>query len=192
MAPHIAIHEGGLEVEIDKRDFGQPVTEGGETFTDVNPKGYVPALRMDDGSVLTECVAILQYLAEKSGNGLSPTYGSLERHRHQEWLTYITTELHKGIVPLLNPTIGAVEQANVSDLLTNRIEFIDAHLSENNYLMGDGFTVADGYAFSVLGWTKMAQFDLSGFPNVRAYLDRVGARPAVQKTMRAEGLLESA
>ena len=76
MAPHIAIHEGGLEVEIDKRDFGQPVTEGGETFTDVNPKGYVPALRMDDGSVLTECVAILQYLAEKSGNGLSPTYGS--------------------------------------------------------------------------------------------------------------------
>lgn len=192
MAAHIAINEGGLDVDLDRRDFGQPVTQGGETFTEVNAKGYVPALRLDDGSVLTECVAVLQYLGDKAGKGLSPAQESMERHRFQEWLTYITTELHKGTVPLLNPTLGDAERATVAEALTRRIGFVDAHLKDNEYLMGDAFTVADAYAFTVLGWTKMAKFDLSGFPNVTAYLGRIGARPAVQATMRAEGLLETA
>ena len=193
LAPHIVSREAGLTLDLDKLDFTTRITEGGEAFSDVNPKGYVPALRLDDGSVLTEVATLVQYLADQAPHsGLAPENGTLERYRLQEWLTFISTEIHKGFGPLWNPaTPDEVKQA-ARDRLFQRFALVDKHLSAKSYLMGEAFTAADAYLFAVTNWTNFHGMSLEVYPNLTAFMARVAARPKVQEALRAEGLLKQA
>ena len=189
LSPHIALREAGLAFDLEKVDLRSKKTESGADFTAVNPKGYVPALRLDDGAVLTENVALAQYVADQAPEaGLAPAAGTMERYRLQEWLAYISTELHKGFSPLFNPATPDAYKAIAKERLASRFAYIDKHLAQHPYLMGQGFTVADGYCFTILRWADNFKFDLSGYPNVTTYMDRVKARPKVQEALRAEGL----
>ncbi len=167
--------------------------DGGGDYLKINSKGYVPALQLESGQVLTEGPAIVQYLADQKPDArLAPKDGSFERSQLQEWLNFITSELHKGFSPLFKPNTPDEYKRISRDNLSNRIEWLDKQLDGKDYLMGKTFSVADAYAFTVLSWTKPLQFDLSRWPNVTAYLARVGARPKVQEAMRTEGLLKQA
>ena len=190
LASHIALQETGLPFEIDKLDFATRKTAGGEDFTQINPKGYVPTLRLDDGSILTEGPAILQYVADRKPEArLAPAAGTMERYRLQEWLTFIGTELHKSFGPLFrNPPPEAREQAAAQ--LTKRFGYVNTFLADKEYLVGGHFSVADIYLFVVCGWCPHVGYDLSPFPNVQKLIARVGARPAAQKAMKDEGLIK--
>jgi glutathione S-transferase len=193
LAPHIVAREAGLALDLDKLDFATRITEGGENFSDVNPKGYVPALRLDDGSVLTEVATLVQYLADQAPqSGLAPANGTLERYRLQEWLTFISTEIHKGFGPLWNPTTpDAVKQAT-KEKLFQRFAYVDQQLDGRSYLTGERFTVADAYLFVVVDWTNFHGLSLGDYPNLAAFMDRVAARPKVQEALQVEGLLKAA
>jgi glutathione S-transferase len=155
----------------------------------VNPKGYVPTIRMDDGNVLTEGGAVLQYIADQNpASGLAPQAGTMERYRLQEWLTFIGTEIHKTFSPLFSKTVSAEVKDRGFDLLARRFGYVEDWLANSPYLMGDQFTVADAYMFVVLRWSAPVGFDLAPFPNIRAYMERISARPGVQAAMKAEGL----
>jgi glutathione S-transferase len=187
LSPHIALREAGLAFELEKVDFGTKVTSSGADYLGVNPKGYVPALRLDDGQVLTEGPAIVQYIADlKPEAGLAPAAGTFERYRLQEWLGYIGTELHKQYSPLFNPKMSDDTKALVRESLGRRIAFAAAGLEGKPYLMGERFTVADGYLFTVLRWSKHTNVDLAQWPAIGAYLARVGERPAVKAAIDAE------
>jgi glutathione S-transferase len=184
LSPHIVSREAGLPLELVKVDLKAKKYDGGGDYLKINSKGYVPALQLDSGQVLTEGPAIVQFLADqKPDTRLAPKSGSFERYQLQQWLNFITSELHKGFSPLFKP--------NTPDEY-KRIEWLDKQLDGKDYLMGNTFSVADAYAFTVLSWTKPLQFDLSRWPNVTAYLARVGARPKVQEALRSEGLLKQA
>ena len=189
LSPHIALREAGVAFEIEKVDLGTKKTEGGADYTAINPKGYVPALRLDNGQVLTEGPAIVQYIADlKPGAKLAPASGTPERYRLQEWLNYIGTELHKSVGSLFNAKMPKEWQDQVKETIGNRFDFVSKQLEGKTFLTGDGFTVADGYLFTILGWTKYVGIDLAKWPVLQAYVGRVAQRPAVQAALKAEGL----
>ena len=189
-APHIVARETGLDIELAKVNFPDKVTDDGESLYDVNPKGSVPALRLDDGGVLTENAVILQYLADQApGSELALPAGGLERYRLLEWLNFLATELHKGFGPLWNPATPDSFKAATRDALGKKFDYLQEKIGEGPWILGDRFSILDAYAFAVLGWTKLHGIDIARWPGLAAYLDRIAARPAVRETLRAEGLL---
>ncbi len=192
LSPHIVLREAGLSFDLVKKDLHSQTLEDGSDYRTVNPKGYVPALVLDDGQILTEGPAIVQYLADLvPGKKLAPPAGTMERVRLQEWLNYITSELHKTFSPLFNKKASDDWKAAARELLDRRIGYVAKALEGRSYLMGDTFTVADCYLFTVLNWAGWVKIDLSRWPGVADYLKRVAARPAVQAALAAEGLLKS-
>jgi glutathione S-transferase len=191
LSPHIVLHEAGLACEIEKVNLKTRKTASGEDFLKINPKGYVPALQLDDGNVLTEGPAIVQYLADQApSSGLAPSFGAIERYRLMEWLNFISTELHKSFSPMFKPGTSEDAKQAAREAIMQRLNWLDEQLRQREYLMGVGFTVADAYLFTVLGWTRFVQIDLAPWPAVQAYSQRIGDRPAVKAAMRAEGLLK--
>lgn len=191
LASHIALQETGLPFEIDKLNVPTKTTADGEDFMQINPKGYVPTLRLNDGGILTEGAAILQYIADqKPESGLAPKAGTMERYHLQEWLTFIGTEIHKSFSPMFNKAATDEVKNYARAMLTKRLPYVEAQLANKPYLMGDGFTVADAYLFVVMNWSNRVGFDLGTFPKIKEYLVRVAARPAVQAAMKAEGLIK--
>jgi glutathione S-transferase len=191
LSPHIVAREAGIAIELDKVDLGAHKTAAGKDFTAVNPKGYVPALQLDDGSVLTEGPAIVQYLADqKPATKLAPAAGTMDRYRLQEWLAYIGTELHKNFGPLFNPASSNDVKAAARTNIAKRLGYLNDELAKRSYLVGDAFTVADAYAFTIINWTNFVGIDLKDYPNVAAYSARIAARPKVQEALRAEGLIK--
>jgi glutathione S-transferase len=191
LSPHIVAREAGLDIPIERVSLSKKTTESGADFTTINPKGYVPTLQLDSGEVLTEGPAIVQYLADqKPDSGLAPANGTLARYRLQEWLNFISTELHKQFSPLFNPKTPAEYKEMVKERLYTRFDFLTQELGGKQYLMGDGFSVADAYLFTVLNWCKSQQIDLNRWPALKEYQDRVAARPAVKTALKEEGLLK--
>lgn len=192
LSPHIVALEAGIPLDIERVDiFKSPhVTGIGRDFTKVNPNGYVPALELDDGTLLTEGAAIVQYLADlRPASKLAPAAGTHERYRLQSWLNFVASELHKMYSPwLFHPEYGAQAQEVARGKIAERLAYVENHLGNGPYLMGETFTVADAYLFTIVGWSAFAKVDLSTFPRLRAYMDRIGARPKVQEAMLAEGM----
>jgi glutathione S-transferase len=190
LSPHIALREAGLPFTAIKVDLRSKAMDGGGDLRQINDKGYVPTLQLDDGSILTEGPAIVQYIADQvPASGLAPANGTLARYRLQEWLNFISTELHKQFSPLFNPdTPDEVKEAQRKKL-AGRFDWIVGKLGDQTFLTGDGFTVADAYLFTVLNWTKFVGMDLAQWPALAGYVARVAARPKVQEALRAEGLL---
>lgn len=187
LSPHIALHEAGLAHDLVKVDLRAKTLADGSDFTKVNPKGQVPALVLDNGEVLTEGPAVVQWIADQvPGKGLAPANGTPERYRLQEWLNFISTDLHKSFGPLFNPAMPEEAKAIFRNMIMAKLKLVDQALAGKDYLMGKGFTVADGYLFTLLTWAEMMKFDLSGLSNVTAFKARVAARPAVQAALRAE------
>ncbi len=190
LSPHIVLQELGLAHETETVDLAKKVTASGANYFDINPKGYVPALTLDDGTLLTEGPAIVQYLADLHPDAkLAPPNGSLARYQLQSWLTYIGTELHKNFTPFFNPAATAEMKAQAGAMLQRRFALVESELASKSYLMGEDFTVADAYLFTVTSWAKFVHFDLSAFPQLQAFQTRVAARPAVQRALKAEGLI---
>ena len=191
LAAHIVLCELDLPHELVKVDLKTHITEHGGDFYKVNPKGYVPALELDDGQVLTEDAVLVQYLADlKPGSGLLPPAGSMERWRALEWLNFISSELHKGLGTLFNPAVTPEWRAVVIARVETRLTYLDRLLADQGYLSGNDFSVADAYLFTIVSWTGIMQIDLTPWPALVAYQARVAARPAVQEAMRSEGLLK--
>ena len=187
MSPHIVAAELGIDLALEKVDLASKKTAGGADFTAINPKGYIPALQLDNGELLTEGPAIVQFLADKKPEAkLVPPAGTIERVRVQEMLGYINSELHKTFTPLFNPKTLPEVRAEREEYLRKRLGFIDKQLAGKSYLFGDQFTVADAYLFTVTNWTNFVKLDISQFANLTAFQARVAARPAVQKVMAAE------
>jgi glutathione S-transferase len=195
LSPHIVAREAGLALELERVDIGKTPhrTTSGADFSTINRKGYVPALVLDDGEVLTEGAAIVQFLADLAPqSGLAPAAGTIARYRLQEWLTFIGTELHKMFSPwLFHPEHGEIAAAAARARIAEHFAVLDAHLAKHPYLMGESFTAADAYAFAIVGWAKPARTDLAPFANLRDYMERITARPKVQEALRAEGLLKA-
>ena len=191
LSPHIVANEIGIPLELEKVDTKTKQTEHGSDYLAINPKGYVPALRLDDGALLTEGPAIVQYLADqKPGSGIAPANGTLARYRLQEMLGYINSELHKTYSPLFNPNITDALRADREAYLRKRYGLIEQTLSDQPFLLGDQFSAADAYLFTVTNWARVLKLDLSEFPNLMAFQKRVAERPAVQGAMREEGLVK--
>jgi glutathione S-transferase len=164
---------------------------GGGDFMAINSKGYVPVLELDNGQILTEGPAIVQYIADqKPDSGLAPKAGSMERYRLQEWLNFITSEVHKSFGPLFDPALSPEAKQYFKDKLGKRFDWISTQLTGKSYLMGETFTVADGYLFTVLNWGQWVGIDLAKWPVLAAYQTRVAARPKVQEALKAEGLIK--
>jgi glutathione S-transferase len=193
LASHITAREAGINIDLKRADTKTKKLEDGSDYLAVNSKGAVPALKLDNGQVLTEGVVIMQYLADqKPESGLAPKNGTLERYRVQEWLNYITSEVHKSFSPLWNP---ANEQAVKDFALANlkkKFDWLNTQLAGKKYLTGDNFTVADAYLFTVVNWTKPLAIDLAPWPALKEFQARVVARPKVQEAMEAEGLTKKA
>jgi glutathione S-transferase len=193
LSPHIALAEAGLTVDYVKVNLREKKTEAGDDYLKVNPKGQVPVLGLDGGGVLTEGPAIVQYIADKAPNAkLAPANGSNERYQLQEWLNLITSELHKSFSPLFNPTMPEEAKNIFRERISKNLAYINGQLAGKDYLMGSQFTVADGYLFTILRWAIGQKFDLAQHPNLKAYFDRVSARPKVKEAMLAEGLIKAA
>jgi glutathione S-transferase len=197
LSPHIVALEAAIALDLERVDILRTphLTESGADFASVNPNGYVPALVLDDGSVLTEGAAIVQYLADlKPEAGLAPPAGTIERTRLQAWLNFVGTELHKTYSPwLFHPEVGAQAQSYARKKIAERLALVETHLAANGpYLMGQRFTAADAYLFTIVGWSAFTKVDLSPFPSLRAFMDRVGARPKVHEAMQAEGMKAAA
>ncbi len=193
LAPHIVAREAGIGLTLEKVDLANRTTETGANFAAINPKGYVPALGLQDGSVLTEASAIIQYLADsQSTAGLAPAHGTMERYRLLEWLGFISTEIHKGFGPLWNPATPDEVKAATKERLATRFAYLDEILAQQPYLMGETFTIADAYLFTVVNWTNVHNVDISPFSNLKAFQARIAARPSVQQALEAEGLTKKA
>ena len=191
LAPHSVARELGHELQLERVDTKTKQTASGRDFTAINPKGYVPALELDNGEILTEGPVISQYLADAKPNGLAPANGTLERYRLQELLGYINSEIHKSYSPLFNPKTSDEVREDRKAYIARRYELIEQRLADGRaFLFGDTFTVADAYLFTVTNWAGHVKLDLSAFPNLTAFQKRVAARPAVQAAMKAEGLLK--
>lgn len=189
LASHIALRESGLAFTLDRMDRETRRTESGENYAEVNPKGPVPALRLDNGEVLTEGAVILQYIADRTPqSGLAPAAGTMERYRLLEWLNYVATDVHKQFSPLFNPKLPAEWRDNQLAVLAKRFDYLSERLSGQPYLMGERFTVADAYLFVVLRWCTRFKIDLAPWPTLTDYLARIAARPAVAAALQAEGL----
>ena len=189
LSPHIVLREAGLPFELDKVSFATRKTESGADFNAINSKGQVPTLQLDNGEILTEGAVIVQYIADrKPESGLVPPAGSPERYRVQEWLNYIGSELHKSFGPMFNPKTPDAYKEMIKERLTKQFDWLNQHFAKSQYLAGSKFTVADAYLFTIVGWSAFAKVDLSAFPRLRAYMDRIGARPKVREAMEAEGM----
>lgn len=189
LASHIALLEAGLPFTADKVDMRTRQTSDGRDFTTVNPNGYVPSLELDNGEILNEGQAILQYVADqKPAAQLAPPPATMPRYRLLEWLSFISSELHKGFGPLLRPGGPEDVKAAARDKLGRRLTYVAGHLASRQYLVGDHFTVADAYLYTILTWTRVAGIDLSAWPVLAAYRERIQQRPAVQAARQAEGL----
>ncbi len=192
LSPHIIAREAGIELALEKVDTKTKRTAGGRDFLEINPKGYVPALELDNGDVLTEGPVIAQYLADqKPGAGLAPPNGTLDRYRLQEMLGYINSEIHKSYSPLFNPATPPEVRDERKAYLRRRYALLDGTLAQQPWLAGDTFSAADAYLFTVTNWAKPVDLDLSEFTALNSFQQRVAARPAVQSAMQAEGLLEA-
>jgi len=188
LSPHIVAREAGIPIELEKVDLGAKKTASGEDYRQVNPKGYVPALRLDDGSVLTEGPAIVQYLADrKPAASLAPHAGTIERYRLQEWLGFLNSEIHKTWGALFDPK---ADRAPVIERLNQRLAYLEEALKGRPYLLPGGFSVADAYLFTLLNWAGFTRVDLAPYPALVKYAERIKARPKVQEALRAEGLLQ--
>jgi glutathione S-transferase len=188
MASNIALHEAGIQFEVSKVDKRTKRADGVDFLT-INPKGYVPALRLDDGELLTENVVVLQYIADLNPAAkLAPPAGTMERYRLQEWLSFINSELHKSFTPLFSSEASEDMKTYARNYLAKRLAYIETALGDRKYLMGDQFTVADAYLFTVLGWGVHVGVSIS--PQLKSYVERVRARPHVIEAMTAEGLIK--
>lgn len=191
LSPHIALLESGLEATLVKVDTKGHKTESGGDYYAVNPKGYVPLLELDDGDRLTEGPAIVQYIADRNPKSkLAPAAGTMERYHLQEWLNFITAELHKQFSPLFQAATPAEYKEMLKEKIGKRFDWVAEQLKGKDYLMGDTFTVADAYLFTLLTWTKHVGIDLARWPVLGAYKARVAARPKVREAMIAEGLIK--
>jgi len=190
LSAHIVAREAGLPIQLQKVNTKDKSMEGGGDFWKVNPRGYVPVLELDNGERLTEGPAIVQYLADqKPDANLAPKNGPLERYRLQEWLNFLTSEVHKQFTPLFKPNTPDEYKKIAKENLANRFKWLDQQLAGKDYLTGKSFSVADAYSFVLLGWTKPTQIDLAQWPNLQAFHKRVAARPKVKEAMQAEGLI---
>ena len=186
MAAHIALVEAGVPHQLVKVDLRTHKTEDGRDYYAINPKGYVPELELDDGTRLGEAAVVLQYIADRKPGTLAPAHGTIERYRLQEWLNFIATELHKGFGPLWKPTTPDAYKAIVIENLGKRFDHIEPILARQPFLTGESFTIADAYLFTILSWAKLLKVDLSRWPAITSYLQRVAARPSVQSVQRIE------
>jgi glutathione S-transferase len=191
MATHIVLREAGFKFDLEKVDIPNKKTASGDDYWKVNPKGYVPALKLDDGQVLTEVQVICQYLADqKQDAGLAPKGGTMERYRLMEMLNFTAAEVHKQIGALFNPKMTPEMKEVQLGVIDRRLTALDKLLAGKQYAMGDKFSVADAYLFVVLNWTNIHKIDLGKFPNVQAFMKRMSGRPKVQETLKAEGLVQ--
>jgi len=193
LSPHIVLLEAGLPYDLVKVDLRAKKLENGDDYLKVNPKGQVPALALDSGELVTEGPVIVQMIADKApAKNLAPARDSAERYQLQQWLNYITGELHKNIGPMFSPVLSDDAKAFFKDRAMGKFKYLDGQLAGRDYLMGKQFTVADAYLFVMLSWADRMQFDLSGLSNLLAYKARVAARPKVQEALTKEGLTKAA
>jgi glutathione S-transferase len=191
MAPHIVAREAGLALDLVKVDIPNKKTASGEDYWLINRKGYVPALQLDDGQVLTEVAVICQYLADqKPESGLAPRFGTMERYREMEWLNFASSEVHKQIGALFNPNLTPEMKEVQLAVIARRLNTLEKLLDGKSYAMGGQFTAADAYLFTVLNWTDRLKIELGKWPNIKGFMTRVGARLKVQETLKAEGLVD--
>lgn len=191
LSPHIVLLEASLPFTLEKADLKTKKTAGGADFFSINSKGTVPALQLEDGRVLTEGPAVVQYIADRApDSGLAPRWGTFERYQLMEMLNYITSELHKGFAPLFAPGSSAETKATAVENLGKKFDWLSKHMTNGKYVMGDAFTVADAYLFTVLRWAGIVKIDLGKWPALAAYLDLVGRRPKVHEALKAEGLIK--
>lgn len=193
LAVHIVAREAELPISLEKVDLTTHKTETGADFYAINPKGYVPAIELDNGELLTEVNAILQFLADQvSPSPLAPAYGTLDRIRLQEWLTFISSEIHKGFSPLWYPGTPLEVKQMTKEKLAARFAYLDEKLAGRAYLMGEQFTVADAYLFTIVNWVNFLNIDISAYQHLKAFQERIASRPKVREALRAEGLLKAA
>ena len=193
LAPHIVAREAALALETIKVDLGTKITENGLNYLEVNPKGSVPALVTDTGETLTEAAVVIQYLADLAPEaGLMPITGTFERYRALEWLNFIATELHKGFGPLWNSATPEATIRSTKEQISNKFDYLDGHLRERSYLLGDRFAAPDAYLFTILGWTRFFGIDLARWTSLSAYAECIAARSQVRQALTSEGLLEEA
>jgi glutathione S-transferase len=193
VAAHVALREADRQFELERVDLKSHRTATGTDYRLVNPKGYVPALQLDGphSPVLTENIAILQYIADLAPDrNLAPSWGTFARYHLQEWLAFVSTELHKQFSPLFSPDIPAPTAARARDKISERLRYVDGELAERSFLMGETFTVADCYLFAILRWCDRFEVDMLQWQNVHDYFVRLGHRPTVQAALEAEGLVE--
>ena len=191
LSPRIALLEAGLPFTTQKVDTKTKQLEGGGDFWAINSKGYVPLLQLDNGEYLSEGPAIIQYIADQNpASGLAPAAGTMGRYRLQEMLNFITSEIHKGFSPLFDPTMSAEMKQGFKEKLAERFDWLTKELGGKSYLMGESFTVADGYLFTVLNWGQWVGVDIAKWPVLAAFHARVAARPKVQEALKAEGLIK--
>lgn len=191
MVPHIVLREGGYAFDLEKVDIPGKKTETGDDFWKINPKGYVPALKLDSGEVLTEVGVIIQYLADqKPESGLAPKFGTMERYRLMEAVNFAASEIHKQLGALFNPKMTPEMKELQLGTVGRRFNALEKALEGRPYIMGGKYSAADAYLFGVLNWTHVFKIDLGTWPNIKAFMARVGARPAVQEAMKAEGLIK--
>lgn len=190
LAAHIALCEANVPFELVKVEGRGPKTAGGVDYMTITAKGYVPALQLDSGEVLTEGTAILPYVGDLSpASGLAPAAGTMARYRLHEWLGYINSEVHKSFSPFFTPGATDEQKTAARSVLDRRLKFIEQHLAHSEYLLEGGFSVADCYLFTVLGWCRYIKIDVaSNWPGLVSYLEKISARPAVHRAMQAEGL----
>ena len=186
LSPHIVAREAGIALDLEKVDLKAKKTASGEDYLQVNPKGYVPAIRLDDGSVLTEGPAIVQYLVDQKPDGaLAPKAGSKERYKLVEWLAFLNSEVHKTWSGLWKPD---ADRAPIEEKLAQRLGWLEGELKKRPFLMGERFSAADAYLFTLLNWAQWTKVDLSRWPSLAQHVERVKARPAVHAALKAEGL----
>src|SRR5215469_5253568 len=191
LASNIALLEAGLPFELVKVDRRTRKAADGLDFNEVNPKGYVPTLMLDNGEVLTENVAVLQYIADRNPAAkLAPPAGTMERYRLVEWLAFISSEIHKNFSPMFRDDAAEETKQYVRKVLSTRLEYLNRAIGNRPFLMGEQFTVADAYLFTVLGWGRHVNVDLGQWPQLQRYEERVGARPHVIEALKSEGLLK--
>lgn len=191
LSPHIVLREAGFNFDLEQVNNQEKKTKSGADYWGINAKGQVPVLELDNGERITEGPVIVQYLADQKPNsGLAPANGSMERVRVQEWLNFTTSEIHKTFGPIFRPTTPDAYKDISKENLGKRLDWLNKQLAGKQYLTGDKFTVADAYLFTVLRWSTRVNIDLGKWPNVKAYVERVAARPKVQEAMKAEGLIQ--
>lgn len=192
-APHILLREAGLNFTLEKVDLAAKKTESGIDYNTINPFGYVPALQLDSGEVLTEGPAIDQYIADLvPAKGLAPANGTPGRYKLQSWLNFVSTELHKQFSPLFNKAVPDEYKQMAIEKIQGRLDTVNAHLAMQNYLLGESFTAPDAYLYTVLNWAKYFNITFDKWPAVKSFMERVAARPSAQAAAKAEGLTAAA